>query len=103
MFVVRRALGRSTDGGAPIGKRPRPRQPAHVAEDEIAYRIGVPGAPEPTVPTPVRRRDGAATGAQDPTGRADRDPTGRRRLGPRPVAPAAVRRSGADSPASSRD
>jgi hypothetical protein len=48
MYVVRRALGRSTESASERAKT----GPAElVSEDEIAYRIGVPGAPEPTVPT----------------------------------------------------
>src|SRR6266550_978709 len=47
MWVIRSALGRATDSADPDDIIPEP------AEDEIAYRIGVPGAPPPTVPTPV--------------------------------------------------
>jgi len=47
MWVVRSALGRETDAPDPDDVIPEP------AADEIAYRIGVPGAPPPTVPTRV--------------------------------------------------
>src|SRR6266550_3010005 len=47
MWVIRSALGRATDSADPDDIIPEP------AEDEIAYRIGVPGAPPPTVPTRV--------------------------------------------------
>jgi hypothetical protein len=47
MWVIRSALGRETDAPDPDDVIPEP--PA----DEIAYRIGVPGAPPPTVPTRV--------------------------------------------------
>src|SRR6187402_1438817 len=50
MYVVRRALGRPTEAASdrPAG---HDEAPANVAEDAIAYRIGVPGAPTPTVPS----------------------------------------------------
>jgi hypothetical protein len=47
MWVIRSALGRETDAPDPDDVIPEP------AADEIAYRIGVPGAPPPTVPTPA--------------------------------------------------
>jgi hypothetical protein len=47
MWIIRSALGRATDSADPDDIIPEP------AEDEIAYRIGVPGAPPPTVPTRV--------------------------------------------------
>jgi hypothetical protein len=48
MWLVRSALGRATDPTDPDELDfPEP------AEDEIAYRIGVPGAPPPTMPTRV--------------------------------------------------
>jgi hypothetical protein len=47
MWFVRSALGRETDAPDPDDVIPEP------AADEIAYRIGVPGAPAPTVPTRV--------------------------------------------------
>jgi hypothetical protein len=48
MWFVRSALGRAADP-------PGPDEPAlpEPAEDEIAYRIGVPGAPPPTTPSRV--------------------------------------------------
>ena len=50
MYVVRRALGRSTEA---VSDRlaGHDEAPPSVAEDTIAYRIGAPGAPTPTVPT----------------------------------------------------
>src|SRR5262245_45360168 len=50
MYVVRRALGRSTEAASDRAAAQTEAQ-AKVTEDEIAYRIGVPGAPAPTVPT----------------------------------------------------
>jgi hypothetical protein len=47
MWVIRSALGRETESPDPDDVIPEP------AEDEIAFRIGVPGAPPPTVPTRV--------------------------------------------------
>jgi hypothetical protein len=47
MWVIRSALGRETDAPDPDDVIPEP------AADEIAYRIGVPGVPPPTVPTRV--------------------------------------------------
>jgi hypothetical protein len=46
MWLVRSALGRAADA-------PDPDVLPEPAEDEIAYRIGVPGAPPPTMPTRV--------------------------------------------------
>jgi hypothetical protein len=98
MWFVRSALGRATDPVDPDDLTlPEP------AADEIAYRIGVPGAPPPTLPTravvsqvssngepvlsPLRE------GAIAPTGRAPADgPVGRRRTARPSGALAAQRR-----------
>jgi outer membrane biosynthesis protein TonB len=50
MFVLRRALGRPTEA-ASDREAAQAEAAAHVDEDAIAYRIGVPAAPQPTVPT----------------------------------------------------
>ena len=50
MYIVRRSLGRPTEAASDLAKVGVDAT-AEVPEDEIAYRIGVPGAPEPTVPT----------------------------------------------------
>jgi hypothetical protein len=47
MYVLRRVLRRSPDAADPFEDVPI----AEPALDEIAYRIGVPGAPPPTAPT----------------------------------------------------
>src|SRR3989441_3025274 len=56
MWVMRSALGRTTDSADPDDIIAEP------AEDEIAYRIGVPGAPPPTVPTRVVVSQGPSKG-----------------------------------------
>jgi hypothetical protein len=101
MWFVRSALGRATD---PVDlddlTLPQP------AADEIAYRIGVPGAPPPTLPTravvsPVSSNgepvlSSPPQGAIAPTGRAARAPAdgsvGRRRTARPSGALAAQRR-----------
>ncbi|HEX5014103.1 MAG TPA: hypothetical protein VFV72_08060 [Candidatus Limnocylindrales bacterium] len=50
MYVVRRALGRPTEAASDRAAA-HAEAAAKVDEDAIAYRIGVPGAPAPTVPT----------------------------------------------------
>jgi hypothetical protein len=50
MYVLRRALGRSTEAAFDRDAAAVEAEAA-IAEDEIAYRIGVPGAPVPTLPT----------------------------------------------------
>ena len=50
MYVLRRSLGRPTEAASDLAKV-EVDATADVPEDEIAYRIGVPGAPEPTIPT----------------------------------------------------
>ena len=49
MYVLRRAVGRPTEAASDRAAA-EAEAAAIVPEDEIAYRIGVPGAPEPTVP-----------------------------------------------------
>jgi hypothetical protein len=50
MYTLRRSLGRSTEATTDRVAA-EAEAAARVSEDEIAYRIGVPGAPEPTLPT----------------------------------------------------
>lgn len=50
MYVLRRATGRPTEAASDVAKA-ETEADAIVPEEAIAYRIGVPGAPEPTVPT----------------------------------------------------
>jgi outer membrane biosynthesis protein TonB len=50
MYVVRRALGQSTEAASDRAAG-QTEATAQVSEDELAYRIGVPGAAEPTVPS----------------------------------------------------
>ena len=97
MWFVRSALGRATD---PVDgddlTLPEP------AEDEIAYRIGVPGAPPPTLPTRVVVSQASSNaepvqssprqGAIAPTGRAADGQVGRQRTARPSGALAAQRR-----------
>ncbi|HLQ48249.1 MAG TPA: hypothetical protein VK233_04700 [Candidatus Dormibacteraeota bacterium] len=97
MWFVRSALGRATDPADP-GDLTLP----EPAEDEIAYRIGVPGAPPPTLPTRVVVSQASSNaepvlssprqGAIAPTGRAAEGPVGRRRTARPSGALAAQRR-----------
>jgi hypothetical protein len=50
MYMVRRALGRSTEAASDRAAE-QAGKTEQVTEDAIAYRIGIPGAPAPTVPT----------------------------------------------------
>jgi hypothetical protein len=50
MYVVRRAIGRSTEAAADRDAAAAETQAA-IEQAAIAYRIGVPGAPAPTIPT----------------------------------------------------
>src|SRR6266550_4142827 len=86
MWVIRSALGRATDSADPDDIIPEP------AEDEIAYRIGVPGAPPPTVPTRVvvSHAPSKAEPVLSPSPQGDVS-AGRRRTRPT-GAPAALRR-----------
>jgi hypothetical protein len=97
MWFVRSALGRETDPADTDDLLlPEP------AEDEIAYRIGVPGAPPPTLPTRVVVSQASSNadsvlsaqpqGAIAPTGRAADGPVGRRRTARPSGALAAQRR-----------
>ena len=58
MFAIRRALGRPTEAAsdrdaarAEAETNAAAEAAARLHEDEIAYRIGVPGAPPPTLPS----------------------------------------------------
>src|SRR6478752_4855384 len=58
MFAIRRALGRPTEAAsdrdaarAEAEANAAAEAAARLHEDEIAYRIGVPGAPPPTLPS----------------------------------------------------
>ena len=97
MWFVRSALGRATDPPDPDDLTlPEP------AEDEIAYRIGVPGAPPPTLPTrgvvsqassnDDSVRSPLPQGAIAPIGRAADAPVGRPRMARPSGALAAQRR-----------
>jgi outer membrane biosynthesis protein TonB len=50
MYMVRKALGRSTEAASDRAAAPA-ETAEQVTEDAIAYRIGIPGAPPPTLPT----------------------------------------------------
>jgi hypothetical protein len=105
MFAIRRALGQPTEAAsdrdavrAEAEANAAAEAAARLRQDVIAYRIGVPGAPPPTLPTRfvVSKRRPRPT---HPAGRAGRDAAGRRR----PADGSRARcRSSAGSRASSR-
>ena len=81
MWAIRRALGRPTEPRAAASAAPHPQPTA----DEIAWRIGAPGA----APPPTSSRDVPA-GQGRATGRTALDAALARPPAPAPVMPAAV-------------